>query len=75
MNEQRLKYGFDEFTLDAERACLLRSGRDVKLRPKVYDALRYFVENPGRLIRKEELIQALWPGSFVTDDSLVQCMV
>jgi predicted ATPase/DNA-binding winged helix-turn-helix (wHTH) protein len=72
-NEPR--YGFGEFTLDAERACLLRSGREVKLRPKVYDALRYFVENPGRLIRKEELIQALWPGSFVTDDSLVQCMV
>ena len=48
------KYGFGEFTLDAERARLLRSGREVKLRPKVYDALRYFVENPGRLIRKEE---------------------
>ena len=75
MNDNGPKYGFGEFTLDAERACLLGSGREVKLRPKVYDALRYFVENPGRLIRKEELIQALWPGSFVTDDSLVQCMV
>jgi DNA-binding winged helix-turn-helix (wHTH) protein len=31
--------------------------------------------NPGRLIAKQELIQAVWPDSFVTDDSLVQCTV
>jgi predicted ATPase len=31
------------------------------------------VEHPGRLIGKQELMQAVWPDSFVTDDSLVQC--
>jgi predicted ATPase len=31
------------------------------------------VEHPGRLISKQELMQAVWPDSFVTDDSLVQC--
>jgi len=41
----------------------------------VYEALKYLVENPGRLIGKQELIQAVWPDSFVTDDSLVQCTV
>jgi predicted ATPase/DNA-binding winged helix-turn-helix (wHTH) protein/predicted negative regulator of RcsB-dependent stress response len=57
------------------RGCLLRAGEEVKLRPKVYEALKYLVENPGRLIGKQELIQAVWPDSFVTDDSLVQCTV
>jgi predicted ATPase/DNA-binding winged helix-turn-helix (wHTH) protein/predicted negative regulator of RcsB-dependent stress response len=70
-----LAYYFGDFTLDLVRGCLLRAGAEVKLRPKVYQALRYFVENPGRLIGKQELIQAVWPDSFVTDDSLVQCTV
>ena len=47
--------------------------QEVKLRPKVYEALKYFVEHPGRLIGKQELMQAVWPDAFVTDDSLVQC--
>ena len=66
---------FGDFVLEPERASLLKAGREVKLRPKVYDALLYLIENRGRLVSKEELIHALWPESFVTDDSLVQCMV
>ncbi|HET9309081.1 MAG TPA: tetratricopeptide repeat protein [Candidatus Sulfotelmatobacter sp.] len=66
---------FGDFRLQPERAALLKGGREVKLRPKVYDALQYLIANRGRLVPKEELIQALWPEAFVTDDSLVQCMV
>lgn len=68
-------YRFGAFTLDMRRGCLLKSGEEVRLRPKVYDALKYLVQNPGRLIGKQELIQAIWPDSFVTDDSLVQCTI
>ena len=68
-------YRFGEFILEPERASLVKAGREIKLRPKVFDALRYLVENRGRLVPKEELIQNLWPEAFVTDDSLVQCMV
>ena len=68
-------YRFGEFVLEPERAALLRAGQEIKLRPKVFDALRYLVEHPRRLVPKEELIQVLWPEAFVTDDSLVQCMV
>jgi predicted ATPase/DNA-binding winged helix-turn-helix (wHTH) protein len=70
-----LSYQFCQFTLDAEKGCLLKAGEEVKLRPKVYEALKYLVEHPGRLIGKQELMQAVWPDSFVTDDSLVQCML
>ena len=68
-------YHFGEFTLDVARGCVLRAGEEIKLRPKVYETLRYLVANRGRLIGKQELMQAVWPDSFVTDDSLVQCTV
>src|ERR1700730_12368253 len=66
-------YQFGDFTLDTQKCCLLQGTREIKLRPKVYETLKYLVQNPGRLIAKPELMQAVWPDSFVTDDSLVQC--
>jgi predicted ATPase/DNA-binding winged helix-turn-helix (wHTH) protein len=68
-----LNYQFGDFTLDIARGCVLKDGEEIKLRPKVYETLKYLVEHPGRLIGKKELMQALWPDAFVTDDSLVQC--
>ncbi len=68
-------YSFGDFTIDLDRGCLVRAGEEVKLRPKVYEALKYLIENNNRLVSKEELIRAIWPASFVTDDSLVQCLV
>jgi predicted ATPase/DNA-binding winged helix-turn-helix (wHTH) protein len=70
-----VSYQFDEFTLDVAKGCVLKGREEIKLRPKVYETLKYLVENPGRLISKQELIHAVWPDSFVTDDSLVQCTV
>lgn len=70
-----LNYQFGEFTLDVARGCVLRAGEELKLRPKVYETLKYLVEHPGKLIAKQELIQAVWPDAFVTDDSLVQCTI
>jgi predicted ATPase/DNA-binding winged helix-turn-helix (wHTH) protein len=68
-----LNYRFGEFTLDLTKGCVFKAGEEIKLRPKVFEALKYLVEHPGRLIGKQELMQAVWPDSFVTDDSLVQC--
>ena len=73
METSTLNYQFGDFTLDVARGCVLKAGEEIKLRPKVYEALKYLVQNPGRLIGKQELMQALWPDAFVTDDSLVQC--
>jgi len=68
-------FSFNEFTLDLTRGCLFRNGEEIKLRPKSFDTLRHLVENSGRLISKNELIEAVWPGTAVTDDSLVQCLI
>jgi predicted ATPase/DNA-binding winged helix-turn-helix (wHTH) protein len=66
-------YQFGEFTLDIAKGCVFKAGEEIRLRPKVYETLKYLVEHPGRLIGKQELMGAVWPDAFVTDDSLVQC--
>ena len=68
------RYDFGEFTLDLTRGCLTARGAEVKLRPKSFALLRYLVENRGRLISKDELIEAVWLDTAVTDNSLVQCL-
>ena len=45
-------YQFGEFTLDLSRGSVLKGREEIKLRPKVYEALRYLIENRGRLIGK-----------------------
>src|SRR5262245_45933498 len=67
-------YAFGSYSLDLDRARLMRDQEEIKLRPKSFEVLRYLVENSGRLIPKSELIQAVWRDTFVTDDSLVQCV-
>src|SRR5689334_16701442 len=68
-------YRFDQFTLDLSRGVLLgNKGEELALRPKSFLMLRYFVENAGRLIDRDELMQAGWPGVIVTDDSIAQCI-
>ena len=49
-------------------------GREVELRPQAYQVLRHLALNAGRLVGKDELMAAVWPGSVVTDDSLVQAI-
>jgi adenylate cyclase len=65
---------FDRFTIDLARARLCADGRDIELRPKSFDVLRYLAENAGRLIAKDEIVSAIWPNVLVTDDSLTRCM-
>lgn len=65
-------YRFDGFELDPAESRLSRDGRLVEAQPKVLEALGYFLERPGRLISKEELVAALWPGVHVGDESLTQ---
>lgn len=63
-------YQFGPCRLDATERVLLRDGRSVSLTPKVFDTLLFFVENAGRLIEKEELMERLWPGTFVEEGNL-----
>jgi predicted ATPase/DNA-binding winged helix-turn-helix (wHTH) protein len=56
---------FDSFRLDTSNECLWHSGVQIALPPKPFAILRYLVENPGRLITHDELLDALWPETYV----------
>ena len=53
------------FGLDTANQCLLHNGGRIDLPPKPFAVLRYLVENPGRLITHDELLDALWPETYV----------
>jgi Tol biopolymer transport system component/DNA-binding winged helix-turn-helix (wHTH) protein len=63
-------YRFGEFTLDTDQRILLRKDKPLALAPKVFDTLLMLVQNGGRIIEKEELMNRLWPETFVEDGNL-----
>lgn len=65
---------FDDFTLDAARSRLLGPAGEVALRPKSFDVVRHLLEHAGRIVGKDELMKAVWPGVTVSDESLAQCI-
>src|SRR3954470_19553671 len=67
-------FQFGDYTLDIAQGCLRTADREVNLRPKSFEVLRYLVENAGRLVPKDELIKAVWPNVIVTDESLARCI-
>src|SRR5919206_4235284 len=58
---------FGPFRLDPTNACLWHGVEAVILPPKVFDVLHYLVTHPDRLVTKDELLDALWPETAVTD--------
>ena len=67
-------FRFEGYTLDVARDALRSADREVALRRKSFELLRYLVENPDRLVTKEELLKAIWPNVVVTDEPLMQCV-
>jgi tetratricopeptide (TPR) repeat protein len=63
-------YQFGEFTLDVAERTLTRNCQAITLPPKAYDLLVVLVRNGGRLVRKSELLSAVWPESFVEEGIL-----
>jgi adenylate cyclase len=66
---------FAEFELDLGQACLRNeAGAEIPLRPKSFDLLKVLVQNAKRTLRKDMLLDAVWPNLHVTEDSLIQCV-
>ena len=59
---------FQAFRLDTANQCLWRGQERVAIPPKPYDMLRYLVENPGRLVTHDELLEKLWPEIYVNPE-------
>src|SRR5258705_6070402 len=61
---------FQSFRLDTTNHCLWSGEERVRIPPKAFDVLRYLVENPGRLVTQDELLEALWPETYVNPEVL-----
>lgn len=66
-------YEFGRFRLHRRlRVIVDADGTPVRLTPKAFDALLYFVEHPGVIIERTELLNALWPNTIVEENNLTQ---
>jgi DNA-binding winged helix-turn-helix (wHTH) protein len=58
---------FGGFRLDLTNECLWEGARAISLRPKAFAVLKVLLENPGQLVNKQQVLDAVWPGTFVGD--------
>jgi DNA-binding winged helix-turn-helix (wHTH) protein len=65
-------YEFDCFRLEVAEHRLLRDGTPVPLAPKEFETLRLLVERHGQLVSKQALLDHVWAGTFVGDDTIAQ---
>jgi len=68
-------YRFGDFELAPVDRQLTRRGKTIRLTPKAFDALLLFVRNAHRLVRRDEMVEALWPYAHVTDANLTNLIV
>jgi Tol biopolymer transport system component/DNA-binding winged helix-turn-helix (wHTH) protein len=61
---------FQSFRLDTANHLLLHGDERVSLTPKAFDVLRYLVERAGRLVTQDELLESLWPETYVNQEVL-----
>lgn len=67
-------YEFGDFRLLPAEKQLLYKDKLLKLQPKVFETLLLLVNNPGRLIDKNEFLRTLWPDTFVEEANLAHCI-
>lgn len=65
-----LRVTFGPFTLDTDQRRLLRDGADVPLTPKAFDLLALLVERRPTALSKQDILDAVWQGTFVTENNL-----
>jgi DNA-binding winged helix-turn-helix (wHTH) protein/TolB-like protein/tetratricopeptide (TPR) repeat protein len=63
-------YAFGDFRLDPAEGALYRQNRLIALTPKAFDTLLVLVRHAGHVVSKEELMQQVWPDTFVEDGNL-----
>ncbi len=65
---------FGPFRLDSEGEVLWKGAERLVLKPKSFAVLRYLAERPQQLIKKQDLLDALWPETAVGDAVLKNCI-
>lgn len=65
-------FQFRDFEVDASARTLRRDGEVVTLNRRAFDVLLYLVQNPGRVLTRDELLKNVWSDTFVDENSLAQ---
>src|SRR6476661_7726283 len=61
---------FEPFRLDTVNLCLWRAEERMPLTRKTFDLLRYLVERADRLVTQDEILEALWPETYVNPENI-----
>src|SRR5712691_5712227 len=65
-------YEFDQFRIDVTERLLLHDGTPLGLPPKAFDILLALVQQSGHVLEKRELIETVWPDTFIEENNLTQ---
>src|SRR2546426_2274575 len=65
-------YEFDPFRIDVTERLVLRDGSPITLPPKAFDILLALVRESGHVLEKRELIDIVWPDTFIEENNLTQ---
>jgi len=65
-------FQFGEFQIDVLARSMRRKDEIVTLNRRAFDVLLYLVQNPGRVLTRDELLKNVWPDTFVDENSLAQ---
>jgi eukaryotic-like serine/threonine-protein kinase len=68
--ESRSQRQFGPFVFNGNERVLRRDGEPVQLTPKAFDLLAVFVDEPGRLLSKDELLTRVWADTYVEESNL-----
>ena len=68
-------YVFDGYELDTARQELRQAGVPVRLAPKVHQVLAYLIQHCDRVVFKQELLEQLWPDTYVDDSAVKRCIM
>jgi adenylate cyclase len=65
-----VQFRFEDYALDIERRELRRGAQQIAVEPQVFDLLVYMVQNRERVVTKDDLLDAVWSGRFVSESNL-----
>src|SRR5215203_5386160 len=67
-------YYFDDVVIDRENFRVLKQNEPKSLTPRAFNILIYLIEHCGRVVEKQEIFEAIWKETFVTDNALMRAV-
>src|SRR5215510_4785909 len=71
-NTESVSFSFDDIQVAPGTFGVVKAGSDIQIEPKTFSVLLFLIENRGRLIEKDELLDAVWKDTHVTENALTR---